>query len=276
MKLKSLLVLGSLSAASMAFAQAIPLPNVNVLVAGWDFNNLPNNTASSVVLGSVAARYSDISGDVTAALNPAAAMGTAYFNSSFGSTTWQGGNNGARGVTGAGTSLNTAIVSRPGGTTIGSITGIGSTSNTTVLAVNPTGQPGTPDRFSFVVDASYATGLSVSYAARTTSTGPTYTINWYYQVGSAGSPTLMGSNNIVTGNTYNVYTMDFSSVSSLNGASQAVLIADVVQTAGGTAQLFIDNAQIVAASAIPEPSTYAALAGAAALGLVVLRRRKQA
>jgi hypothetical protein len=34
--------------------------------------------------------------------------------------------------------------------------------------------------------------------------------------------------------------------------------------------------QVVGAAAIPEPSTYAALAGLAALGLVILRRRRTA
>ncbi|MFI5338104.1 MAG: PEP-CTERM sorting domain-containing protein, partial [Opitutales bacterium] len=43
---------------------------------------------------------------------------------------------------------------------------------------------------------------------------------------------------------------------------------------GGAALLAIDNLTVSAVSAVPEPSTYAALAGLAALGLVIRRRRQ--
>jgi hypothetical protein len=47
--------------------------------------------------------------------------------------------------------------------------------------------------------------------------------------------------------------------------------------AGGAQELYLDNITLTAtASAIPEPSTYAAFAGVAALGLAVYRKRRRA
>jgi len=45
---------------------------------------------------------------------------------------------------------------------------------------------------------------------------------------------------------------------------------------GGAQDIYLDNLTLTATSAVPEPSTYAALAGLGALGLALWRRRRQA
>jgi hypothetical protein len=69
-------------------------------------------------------------------------------------------------------------------------------------------------------------------------------------------------NDIQIGTTY-----AYSSAPSIN----AVFITSIIWGNGGT----FDNFTLTA-SAVPEPSTYAALAGAAALGLAAWRRRQRA
>lgn len=86
-------------------------------------------------------------------------------------------------------------------------------------------------------------------------------IEWFYNSASIGMTTIAG------GNTHTAYTLDLPSTfygqeSTLVG----VISSDVV--------FMLDNVQVNGVSAIPEPSTYALLAGAAALALAAYRRRQ--
>lgn len=79
--------------------------------------------------------------------------------------------------------------------------------------------------------------------------------------------TSFGGDTITTGD--NGYELDLAGV--LDGASAVYIQLSFSDVAGGT--LNLDNVGLTA-SVVPEPSTYAAIAGALALGFVAYRRRR--
>lgn len=84
--------------------------------------------------------------------------------------------------------------------------------------------------------------------------------------GAASSSFVIPANTLTAGNTYGVELLFINRVSVDNGAA-------IAGAFGFAAYVTALNFQIQAVSAIPEPSTYAALAGLGALGLAVWRRR---
>lgn len=85
--------------------------------------------------------------------------------------------------------------------------------------------------------------------------------------GNAVGSLLIPGGTFVAGNTYNAELIFSHRPDTDDGVS-------IAGAFGFTAYATALNFQIQAVSAIPEPSTYAAIAGAAALGLVVWRRRR--
>lgn len=69
-----------------------------------------------------------------------------------------------------------------------------------------------------------------------------------------------------------------ASVSGVAPAGTAVVrpIIQYYDTVGGSNWFFVFNTELTAASAVPEPSSFAALAGLGALGCVAIRRRRRA
>jgi hypothetical protein len=74
----------------------------------------------------------------------------------------------------------------------------------------------------------------------------------------------------VTSTTYSNYSVDLSSI---GGVTSATTVRFYIWSSGATNTLFFDN---ITVSAIPEPSSFAALLAAASLGFVALRRRRTA
>jgi hypothetical protein len=131
----------------------------------------------------------------------------------------------------------------------------------------------------FEIDMTGYEGLAFSYAGRTTSTALRH-LEWFYStdglaftsLGTVDHVSLFGAGN------YGLVQIDLSGISVINNQSQ-VLIRGVLttldgQTApGSTGSNRFDNVQF---TAIPEPSTYAALFGVAALAAaIVIRRRRK-
>lgn len=81
--------------------------------------------------------------------------------------------------------------------------------------------------------------------------------------------TVIGTSSIATGG-FATYSLD------LPTAFYAAGILEGRLTSGSVGTVTFDNVQVNGAAAIPEPSTYAALAGAFGLALAVYRRRKAA
>lgn len=113
--------------------------------------------------------------------------------------------------------------------------------------------------------------LVVSYATQKTSTG--FNSNqWAYST-DGSSFTNFGST-VVPASSFSTVTL--STLSAVNNSSSVWLRYTFGGASGTSQNNRLDNIQFVAtASAVPEPSTYAALAGAAALCGVMLHRRRQ-
>lgn len=119
------------------------------------------------------------------------------------------------------------------------------------------------DPTAFVNAGASVNDANFTFAASTP--GSDVTINWFLNdsVTSFASSTISGS-------TFSVYSVDL--LSSFYGDMDAKLVGVF------SGSVMLDNVQFngVTASAIPEPSTYAMMAGGLALGIAVFRRRQAA
>lgn len=80
-----------------------------------------------------------------------------------------------------------------------------------------------------------------------------------------------GSGDLISGGTL---TIEFGGID-ITGASDPLLVSGYgTYSGGGTIESFAGVTFATTASAVPEPSTYAALAGLAMFGYVVIRRRR--
>jgi hypothetical protein len=248
-----------LSLSSLHAQNAIAIGSQAVL-GGWDFNNILTTN-----VGTVNARYSDTFGD---AGSGNANIGTLYFNGSFGSDAWTT-------VTRvqSGADIDRSLNGRLATAGLGSLSGAEGMMSLTNLA------PGTKDEFSFKIhtldNVNSFENINLSLYAKDSGTGGgSITINWFYSTdgGATKVNTLLSS--VVSGASFAQSTVDFSSVTAMNGVADLFIIGEVVESIG-TANLQFDNVAFYgtsALSAIPEPSTYAAIL-AGALGVMFLRRR---
>jgi len=242
---------------------SIPIGN-QALLAGWDFNNI-----SSSSVGSANARYSDVWGDVTATPFSASA-GTVYFNGTGGSDNWP---TVTRVTTGA-------DIDRPINGRLATA-GLGSLSGAEGMLSLASQTPGTKDEFSFNVHTydgvNSFDNLSLSLFAKDSgNTAGGVTVNWFYSVdgGATKINTLLSS--VITGNAFTEQTLNLSPFNlALGNTANVYLIGEVLESIG-TANLQFDNVAIygTALSAIPEPSTYAAILSVATLSLMMRRRRQ--
>lgn len=112
------------------------------------------------------------------------------------------------------------------------------------------------------------------------STGTAQTFNLEYQIGSSGTFIQLAGKSYTTGTAANPLPITSISLTSVDlavigdQAGQVTLRLNNTATTGtGLASVAIDNFSYTA-TAIPEPSTYAAVFGGAAFALVALRRKK--
>jgi len=118
------------------------------------------------------------------------------------------------------------------------------------------------DPTAFTNGAGVTSDANLTFAA--TASAGTNTITWFLN----GSGTSFATTTLSGAGTMTSYSVDLPA--EFYGLSGAQLVA---QFSGTTT---LDNVQFNGVSAIPEPSTYAAILGAAALGFVVIRRRQKA
>lgn len=132
---------------------------------------------------------------------------------------------------------------------------------------------------STLTTANTFTGINVAYSARNQGlAGNDAAIAWSYSFDGLAWNSIAGSSDTIapSGAAFNAFTADFSSVTAIEGLSTIYIGLDYSETAAG-ASVFLDNVAFYGtAAAIPEPSSFAALAGFAALGLVAARRRRSA
>lgn len=119
-------------------------------------------------------------------------------------------------------------------------------------------------KWSISVDtAGYTNAATSDFTFAANGVGGAATVEWL--VGN----TVIGTSSIATGG-FATYSLD------LPTSFYAAGILEGRLTSGSVGTVTFDNVQVNGAVAVPEPSTYAALAGAFGLALAVYRRRKAA
>jgi len=259
-------VLGGLALPQAQAQTAIPIGN-QALLAGYDFNN---NLGSSLVLGKQTSRYSDVYGN-TQSNTAQTANGQIYFNGSFGSD-----NFGTVAVINT-QDINRDILTRAGtGSTfdLGGQTGAAVSVNLNNVAVGTS----THNEFAITlktldINNSFKDLLLQMSGRDSANTAGGVTINWGYSIDGGVTKLSTGLSSVFQSNVFSQSTVDFSLITALNGAMDAVLIGNIVESQT-SANLNFDNIGIYGVSqVIPEPSTYAAILGALTVGFVAMRRR---
>ena len=257
----------ALSAGLLVSAQA------QEMVAGWDFSQYANDFPGfssidgATLTGQVNANFTQSSPN----FNGASALGTVFYDGQFGSTAFD---------------LNAKEVEIGGDLgTLGGAGGIGASGNLNTLFAqgqDPTNANAlgltTNGSITFAIDMStFASGpagegWSLDFAVVNASDSDnSSSIAWEYSTdGIAFTSTALTT--AITNNAA-AQTVDLSGITALDGLSQIYIKADFTGIADG--RTTIDNFQ-VNATAVPEPSSFAAIFGVLALGVAAVRRRRQA
>jgi hypothetical protein len=118
--------------------------------------------------------------------------------------------------------------------------------------------------------------IKIDYSVRNGGTTDAV-ISWSYSIdGGANFTSVGGSTLNVTpsGTAYSVQSLDLSTINALEGQTNVLIGLNVTDTS--TSQFFLDNVAIYGTAApIPEPSSFAALAGVLGLGFAATRRRRK-
>jgi hypothetical protein len=245
------------------------------LIAGWDFADHTDEGATYIggnYVQSDSANYTD----TTPNGSGAAARGTIYWNGSFGSDSFNG-------------DYVEEAIALPGTEVVNNT--INTTRRNTVSDIlfginfSPIGAPGQlglgfnpdlglgRDTIVFGLDTTGYNGISLSFAKATSNSGSA-TLQWFYKLGAAGSVVNTNLSTVFNSGTYSTETLDFSGITGMNNSSELFLVGVfTADTLGGAAAVF-DNVQVLGATAVPEPSSFAALAGLVGLGFAAMRRRR--
>jgi hypothetical protein len=114
-------------------------------------------------------------------------------------------------------------------------------------------------------------GVTVSWAQRGTSTGFD-SRSFSYSADGGGSFNVVNVDTGALGSTWTTQTYDLSAITAIDDNMDVVFRITLDGATGGNGNNRFDN--ILVTAAVPEPATYAALAGLLALGLVIARRRR--
>ncbi len=246
------------------------------VIGGWDFNSVGTATSTNTLVARYNQQYSPYFASTLNANGNAALTSTLYFtNSTVGATFASNRNfNVANApVYDLGTDGLTASNDSLGDITTGNVRSVLLSNNTTLDNARAVFMVNT------ITDLNEFGGVSVAYSARNQG-GDTATISWSYSLdgGSTFNP-IAGTTAVIAANqaSFSVYTADFSAVTALNGVA-GLLIGLEYSENSAAASVFLDNVAIyaTATSAIPEPSSFAALAGLCGLGFAAGRRRRRA
>lgn len=268
---KNILALVAVAVAASAQAQTLVnrADGANTLLAGWDFNQ-----GSGSSYASINARYSDqfspAETNGTLASPGDSDYGVAYFTTNGGTFT----SNVARPTSGF-DSTDRQIATRTGGVDfLGELTGGEG-------ALNPNTTAAVTRDIVFLVHALNAfdsfENINLTFTAHSNSASQTVTIDWFYATSAGGAKVDTGIETLISGTAYGSYSADFSSVVGMDGVQNLYIVARITESSDA-ASLFLDNTAVYGTSgplsAIPEPSSFAALAGLAGLGLAASRRRR--
>lgn len=271
-----------------AFAAASPLAGASTLLTYWNFNN--TSPAFNTSLGSFSTtaasygeQYVQSSNSVPGTLNSNSANGAVYVGSIDFANVATITNATINGKTAPGYTLQNSTSGNAGYGAFSEATGNlnrvagDTTTGGSLLFLNPSGNANNKFITFTLSSLGYET-LSLSYATRFAN-GFSGTETWTYSLDGTNYFAL-GSALSVSGNaTWSLKTLDFTSLigTALDNKSTIFLrVAANVPTNGGS--FAFDNIQFTgtAVSAVPEPSVFALLGGAGALGAAVgVRRRRR-
>lgn len=203
-------------------------------------------------------------------INASSTLGNLYLDGQYGSTNFANGAGiePAAGYNLTGTALNGQGILGEAG----SINVLKSQSGRSSLSGRALGFTSSAANDSFVIEVDMGTAYNFTELAlaTTSASGGTTTITWSYDLDGSGSYTSLGETTSVLGSA-SADTLDLSGVAALQNVNKAFFKGTFGTISSGTA--YIDNLSVNAV-VVPEPSTYAALLGAVALGVIALRRRK--
>lgn len=271
---------------SLAFAALVGAANAQIVltqrdvgsltvIGGWDFNGVGTATSTNTLVARYNQQYSPYFASTLNANGNAALTSTLYFTNASVGATFASNRNfntanapvydlGTDGLTLSNDSL---------GDISGNARSVLLSNNTTLDNARAVFMVNT------ITDLNEFGGVSVAYSAR--NQGADFaTISWSYSLdgGSTFNP-ISGTSQVISANqaSFSVYTADFSAISALDGVS-GLLIGLEYSENSAAASVFLDNVAIyaTATSAIPEPSSFAALAGLCGLGFAAGRRRRRA
>lgn len=249
-----------ISAAAISVATSV---HAAQLIAGWDTTNLEFSTIQA---GSLAANWSDVTGDGAAKSN-----GAIYWDGAFGSSAIPAGLNSDANYGSKSIDKNRSISSRI---------------FSNQMSLNPQSSLGfsSPSiNGSYIVIGADAAGADLAYNnivltfASAITNGGSVDVTWEYSTDGGATYLTTG---VVT-------TIDLPLDSGNGGEVGTVDLADDLLFAGDVLlrgqfsgvdsgeQILFDNVQITG-NVVPEPSTYAIIAGVAVLGLAIIRRRRKA
>ena len=244
-----------------------------VMVAGWDFSGYEPAAGFSTLDGA------NLTGQVNANFTQsqpnfvnAAPFGTVFYDGSFGSTAFDllakeveiGGDLGilgGNGTIGSSGSINTLKAQGQNPNSFGAALGL-TTNGSVTFSI---------DMSTFGL-GSAGEAWSLAFATQNASDpNNSSSISWDYSLNGADF-TSTGFTTSVTNNAA-AQSIDLSSITALDSQSVVYFRGNFSGIDGG--RTAIDNFQ-VNATAVPEPSAFAAIAGVLALGFAAVRRRRQA
>lgn len=255
-----------LCAAGLTVAAA-QTASANVLVAGWNFNEAPDEFTGNTI----SANFSDLYAGRGIAANGAA--GTMYADGSFGSSVIDNSSKFSLNPTGPDIALN---YDTPGlGVDEMEFAGPGESANKLNIADGGFGAvPAADPSGEFIVFAAFApTGFTFDAGD--------YTLS--YAIGAEG----LGTNTVNLA--YSLNGINYTAAGSVVVGADALGTPVTITAAGDETQLFyrmqmpdigfgnlgLDNVQITGPAPVPEPSVYAAIFGALGLAHTVIRRRRK-
>lgn len=236
-----------------ALLSATAISNAQTLLAGWDFQTTTNG-------GTAVAAAPNTPTTLLANFGTQAGTAAIYANGTNGSSTFTTATSGNE------------ITAFGGTSSVNTGSGFSTTTTTGAVAfIYQSSAPTNGKAITIKLSMSGYQDLVLSYATQKTSTG--FNSNqWAYS--TDGSNFTNFGSTVVPATSFASVTL--STLTAVNNSSSVWLRYTFGGASGTSQNNRLDNIQINAtAIAVPEPSTYAALAGAAALLGVLVHRRRQ-
>ena len=246
----------------------------STLLSYWDFNNTATSFSGSTfgTFSTTNGGFGEVYNAATKQLSANTAYGV-YTTSSIDFSSMNGtANSGTTGTTGWGV-FNDSSANLGTGQTSNLVTGDASTQHGSLIMI-PSGAQINTDSLVFNLDTQGYQGISLSMAARYGGTTSAPTLAWAYSLNGGTSWITVTPTTTGTLSTPGFYDLSAAFGSVLDNAASVELKLSITQIVSSES-IELDNVQVLAALAVPEPSVVCLLGGGAlALLLVQVRNRR--